>query len=666
VLAGTLPGPPAGAQAAGPTLRWERAVGLVRESSPGLADVDGDGRLDVVVGSHDRRVNVLRAVDGTPTPGWPQATTHAINSSAALADLTGDGRPEVTIGSGVDTARAGGIYSFTGAGRLRWRYAAADRLYPSPAVHATPAVGDVSGDGRPDVVAASLGLESIHAVDAAGVRLRGFPFYNDDTVFSSPALVDVTGDGRDDIVIGADSSPGPGAHIDHQGGHVFALTGAGREVWRFRLDDIVRGAPSVGDIDGDGRRDIVFGGGDHWGGADSVKVFALELDGRVKRGWPKATDGVTNASPTLADLTGDGRLDVAIGTFDSRHGRGSGGSVHAWDGAGRALTGFPRPSGGGVVLGQIATADLDGDGGQDLLVPTGAGVFAYRGRGGARLFSIAEGQGVGFQNTPLVADVDGNGRLDVVVAGFRAGAGVVQRHELGSAAAPGRLAWPQFRRDGRRSGTVPTLAEARSTAAACPAGRVPPGSFGDVAAGNVHRAAIDCIRWWGVSEGQGPATYGPADLVPRGQMAAFVARTVLRSGGSLPEHPRDHFPDDGGHPHERSIDQLAEVGIVTGGGDGRFRPDDRVSRAQMATFLVRAHDHRAGRPRPPSPVNHFADDRGDAHEANIDRAAAAGLTGGSASGAYRPGAPVARDQMASFVARLLDLLVVEAGARPPR
>ena len=85
----------------------------------------------------------------------------------------------------------------------------------------------------------------------------------------------------------------------------------------------------------------------------------------------------------------------------------------------------------------------------------------------------------------------------------------------------------------------------------------------------------------------------------------------------------------------------------------------------MATFLVRAHDHRTSRALTAPSVNYFLDDNDSPHESSIDKAAGAGLTGGSADGTYRPGAPGARDQMASFLARLLDLLVLDAGARPP-
>jgi hypothetical protein len=149
-------------------------------------------------------------------------------------------------------------------------------------------------------------------------------------------------------------------------------------------------------------------------------------------------------------------------------------------------------------------------------------------------------------------------------------------------------------------------------------------------------------------------------------MASFIVRMVERSGGSLPTSPPDAFPDDDGTAHEASIDRIAAAGIVAGGADGRYQPGAAVTRGQMATFLVAALDHRTGTTRPPSPIDHFRDDDASPHEQNIDTAAAAGLTGGTTDGTFAPGAPVRRAQMASFLARALDVLTVEAGVRPPR
>jgi hypothetical protein len=66
-------------------------------------------------------------------------------------------------------------------------------------------------------------------------------------------------------------------------------------------------------------------------------------------------------------------------------------------------------------------------------------------------------------------------------------------------------------------------------------------------------------------------------------MAAFLARAL-----SLPPAGRDHFADDDGSTFEGDINRLAEAGITTGCGDGRFCPDRPVDRGQMAAFLRRA------------------------------------------------------------------------------
>jgi hypothetical protein len=83
----------------------------------------------------------------------------------------------------------------------------------------------------------------------------------------------------------------------------------------------------------------------------------------------------------------------------------------------------------------------------------------------------------------------------------------------------------------------------------------------------------------------------------------------------------------------------------------------------MATFLVRAFNYASGTPLAPT-IDWFLDDNGSSHESNINKAATAGFTGGS-SGGYRPRNAVTRDQMASFLARVLDHLVEQGAATLP-
>src|SRR3546814_1861838 len=149
-----------------------------------------------------------------------------------------------------------------------------------------------------------------------------------------------------------------------------------------------------------------------------------------------------------------------------------------------------------------------------------------------------------------------------------------------------------------------------------------------------------------------------SDLVTRAQMAPFVARLLdavaeLNNGSAtlhtLPASGDDAFSDDAGiQPHEESIDRLAAAGVVSGSGGGLFRPGAPVNRAQMATFVNNAHGFLTGTPLASS-QDFFSDDDGiEPHEANINAIADAGIAQGGAEGRYGPGSPVTRSQMGSI------------------
>lgn len=200
--------------------------------------------------------------------------------------------------------------------------------------------------------------------------------------------------------------------------------------------------------------------------------------------------------------------------------------------------------------------------------------------------------------------------------------------------------------------------------AACPDEQVPEDGFGDVAVGTAHEQAIDCIVWWKIARGVAPNRYEPSRSVTRAQMATLVAQSILRSGGDLPSDPGNHFVDDDGSVHAGSIDRLAAAGLVFGTSTSRYGPGESISRGQMASLLVRAHEYRTGE-QLTARNDHFRDDDTSVHEDAINRAAEAGFTTGKPDGTYAPAEPVSRAQMASFLTRMLDLLVAEHGAALP-
>ena len=134
----------------------------------------------------------------------------------------------------------------------------------------------------------------------------------------------------------------------------------------------------------------------------------------------------------------------------------------------------------------------------------------------------------------------------------------------------------------------------------------------------------------------------PKLAVSRAQMASFLVRAL-----GLPEQGGDAFIDDAGSIHEADINRVAAAGITLGCAPGLFCPEQAVTREQMASFLVRAYRL------PTGAANPFPDVT-SAHAADVAALSAAGVTSGCSTTppAYCPAQPVLREQMAAFLNRV--------------
>jgi len=108
---------------------------------------------------------------------------------------------------------------------------------------------------------------------------------------------------------------------------------------------------AVGDLNKDGKQEIVFG--DIHGWTENAHVYVLKSDGSVMPGWPQNVSSSVWVAPVIGDLDGDGYMDIAVTTFN--------GLLYAWDRNGNLLKGFPKEmyyySQSGVAI-----DDLDNDG----------------------------------------------------------------------------------------------------------------------------------------------------------------------------------------------------------------------------------------------------------------------------------------------------------------
>ena len=220
--------------------------------------------------------------------------------------------------------------------------------------------------------------------------------------------------------------------------------------------------------------------------------------------------------------------------------------------------------------------------------------------------------------------------------------------------------------------TNPNGALGPPTQAACDTPQVPTGQFNDIR-GNTHKGSIECIAWYGITNGKTRTRYAPSTDITRAQMATFIANLAVEGGLRLPKDPPDAFADDDGGIHESNINALSEMGLINGKSEDRYDPDGSVSRAQMATFIAAVHEAAVGELPEPA-KDYFDDDDGNAHEGSVNALADLGVIqgradrgdsdgdGNSAEVLYFPEEAVSRAQMATFVVNDLGLQVVAGAA----
>ncbi len=451
-------------------------------ASPLLADLDRDGKQEIVVGSSDGWVyalsangsllwqfNAAQAVSAVASlPGGG-----AIEATPAAADLDNDGWPEVVVAVlasyNVAGEYNGGVVVLDHGGTLRpgWPRITLDNNrdgHPDGG-SSSPALGDLDGDGDLEIVAASLDMR-VYAWHHNGEMVAGWPRFVAETVFSSPALADLDDDGCLEVIIGVQAHDYPPMGL-HDGGYLHVYRGDGSEQPGFPryVDQTIDSSPAVGDINGDGYLDIVVGTG-VWFQGKGFAIYAWDRSGNLLPGWPVSTTGYVLSSPALGDIDGDGQLEVVIGSGSCWRLSGTGcntGTLYALNGDGSVVPGWPVVVQdnfgvrGPLHWASPALANFDSDSQPEVFINHRCDTVVYDGNG-TQLTHVGGSPSDGKPTiwmgnyscpfaTPALGDIDNDGKLEIVRAGgddpYNAGHVLVRVWESRPQAAT--VTWPMFR-----------------------------------------------------------------------------------------------------------------------------------------------------------------------------------------------------------------------------
>lgn len=354
--------------------RWTRelkggALYWFWSAPPLVCDLDKNKKPEIVVASLNNGWVYCFEPDGSMRPGWPvrhSRVTYSLSDVRLLAgDVDGDGRIELVIVSSdwdpnlIEPMTTITVQMFSPNGRLKRRWTLKT---PGQLVHSfryQVALGNFDPAPGMEIVIgvplAYLSRDESYGVawicKGSGSVLPGWPIRFSNPFGGNVVIGDLDKDGWDEVVFSLYKE-----NPDRTGG-IWALDTKGRTLpgWPARTQRSVLSSPAVGDVDDDGYPEVVTL--DYLYPFSDPQLCVLEPDGTTSIGWPRPAPDASNFGCMLADIDGDNSTDILVdyGGFGPAAGR-----VVAYHLNGSMVKGFPKDMNTGQSWLEIADLDADG------------------------------------------------------------------------------------------------------------------------------------------------------------------------------------------------------------------------------------------------------------------------------------------------------------------
>jgi len=525
------------------------------------ADFNGDGYPDLAVPQNSYSYNTVAILLNNGHGSFRPAVTYTVGaqpSAVAAGDFNGDGKLDLAVANGNNCYElpqpcSSSFSILLGNGDGTFQPAI---TYSAGSAPVAVAAGDFNHDGKLDLVLVNNGYiaEGTTVSVLIGNGDGSFQPAVDYTAAEgadSVALADFNGDGKLDLAVGTGSG-------------IALLLGNGDGT--FQPAALV-GVPNVsavaaGDLNGDGKIDLVACAPDNLRGADTVYVLLGNGNGTFQSPVGYRAEAYPYAL-TLADLNGDGNLDVAVANAAELYRDATTPGVTVLLGAGDGTLQRGRSYNYFSANEGIAAADFRHDGQMDLAASLADGFYAsvmvLRGEGNGRFQDVTSYSMPAYPDSAAVADFDGDGKPDLAIASTEtpevsillgAGKGSFQKPvNYPAAANPESIATADFNGDGKP----------------------------DLVMDNDGLDAVSIMLGNGDGTFQSPVTYPVSNN----------ARLLITG-----DFNGDHHPDV---VTIGWLDSTGTISILLGNGDGTLRPATSFSIGTTIHFIAAADFNHDGK-----------------------------------------------------------------------
>jgi hypothetical protein len=362
------------------SLLWSSDIGEPESGNGGnvilpiIDDLNHDGFSEIIVYRFLLFKNYCHLYvfdhNGSVLDGWPLVLPKEYHPSMLCADINLDGYDEIIFKGNDANEVMLSIVDHTGTILSQWQL---PDIHWGSSLVATPAVANLDSDPELEIVCGSpsenAGYNSssgewinegyLDVFNLDGSELPGWPKYTDGIIFTSPVIGDINNDGKPEILVGLQYA---GNAPDYRYGGLYAYDAAGNVLPGFPFEKGWNfcSAPSIADFDNDGDLEIVAS-------RLGFYTYVLHHDGTLAAGWPQQTTWNDYYSTIIGDINNDNILDIVTtagnGFYPSTSNHGG---VYAWGYDGTPLPGFPKAT---EVDAQAPAciADIDNDGNVEII-----------------------------------------------------------------------------------------------------------------------------------------------------------------------------------------------------------------------------------------------------------------------------------------------------------